>query len=418
MKVLHITPHLGGGVGKAHASLNGALPDGVEQTFLLLEEAGDRRYADTIRANGGRVLTATSLGDVEDLAQQADIVQFEFWNHPRLMECLGRCDFPATRSVFWSHTSGLFKPVIQPGLISEAGRFVFSSVVSLASPSLAALPEAARQGIAVVNSGFGFESPLTVARPQSPSPTIAYLGTVDFVKMHPGFFDAIDGLDRDDVRVSIWGRVDPGGAVTARVQAMRHPHRVHLAGHTADPAAALSKSDIFFYPLRPDHYGTGENALIEAMSLGLTPVVLNNPTEMAIVRHRQTGFVCSSIDDCVPTLQMLFASPETLGRVGANAAGQIATSHTPARAAHEFMAIWADLLDEPARLHDFRGVVGDTPLDWFLATQCLPGESLRLSDSAVAESLSKGTLASFANAFPDSELGLRQGQTGSSQGAL
>ena len=38
MKILHVTPHLGGGVGKAHAAISAALPEEVDQTFLLLEE--------------------------------------------------------------------------------------------------------------------------------------------------------------------------------------------------------------------------------------------------------------------------------------------------------------------------------------------------------------------------------------------
>ena len=67
--------------------------------------------------------------------------------------------------------------------------------------------------------------------------------------------------------------------------------------------------DIFFYPLQPDHYGTAENALVEAMSLGLMPVVLDNPAEMAIVRDGETGFVARSIERCTALLQTLLASP-------------------------------------------------------------------------------------------------------------
>jgi glycosyltransferase involved in cell wall biosynthesis len=404
MKLLHITPHLGGGVGKAHAALSRVLPGEVEQTFLLLEPAGDRRYADVIRTSGAQVLTAAGLDDVGRLARQADIVQFEFWNHPRLMECLGRCAFPPMRSVFWSHISGLSRPVIQPGLIAEAGRFVFSSPVSLTVPALAGLPKAARARTSVVNSGFGFEHAATGARPGKAGPGIAYLGTVDFVKMHPGFFDAIDALDGDGVCATVWGRLDAAGAVSARAAAMRRPDRVRFGGQTADPAQALASAGIFFYPLQPDHYGTGENALIEAMSLGLVPVVLKNPAEMAIVSHGETGFVCASIDECAQTLRKLQASPAVLKRVGANAARQAAANHTPARAAGDFTAVWQALLDEPARPHDFRRIVGESPLDWFLATQCLPGETWDPTDSEGAKTLSKGSLASFAHAFPGSEL--------------
>ncbi len=399
MKVLHVTPHLGGGVGKAHAALCGALTGEIEQAFVLLEEARDRRFADMIGAAGARVVIARSLGHVAELAGTADIVQFEFWNHPRLFACLARADFPAMRSVFWSHISGLSKPVIQPGLIGEAMRFVFTTEASRAIPALALLPDAARRNVAVINSGFGFAN-VPPRQPHGGVPRIAYLGTVDFVKMHPGFFDAIDKLEGRDMRVTVWGETDPAGEVAARARAMRHPERIHFAGHTADPAAALASADIFFYPLQADHYGTAENALVEAMSLGLVPVVMSNPAEMAIVRHGETGLVGRSIDECAAMLQTLLASPKSLKEMSANAARHIAETRTPARSAREFTALWQGLLGEPKTISDFRAVVGESPANWFLATQCLPGETWQPSKQAHPETPSKGMLAHFESAFP------------------
>ena len=156
MKILHVTPHLGGGVGKAHTAINGALPNGFDQTFILLEAPRDRRYADLLEAANARVIVADNLDQVARLAGSADVVQFEFWNHPRLFECLARCDFPAIRSVFWSHISGLSKPVIQPGLMQAAGRFVMTTEASWLIPSFAALREATPEKFTVINSGFGF----------------------------------------------------------------------------------------------------------------------------------------------------------------------------------------------------------------------------------------------------------------------
>src|SRR5262249_45035947 len=156
--------------------------------------------------------------------------QFEFWNHPRLFECLANCPFPAMRSAFWSHISGLSVPVIPPGLIEQAGRFVFTTEASRVSRSVAALPADVQANIRVINSGFGFTGLPRPARTPSAAPAIAYLGTVDFTKMHPGFFDAIDALAGDDIRVSIWGSVDPSGAVVERARAMRHPERIHFSG--------------------------------------------------------------------------------------------------------------------------------------------------------------------------------------------
>ncbi len=64
MRILHVTPHLGGGVGKAHAALSTVLPEIVQQTFVLLEPPRERRYIDRIEAAGARVLTADNLAHV------------------------------------------------------------------------------------------------------------------------------------------------------------------------------------------------------------------------------------------------------------------------------------------------------------------------------------------------------------------
>jgi glycosyltransferase involved in cell wall biosynthesis len=299
------------------------------------------------------------------------------------------------RAVFWSHISGLFRPVIQPAFLQEADRFAFTSPASLEMPAVQVLPPDRREKLAVIGSAFGFKAGGHGLADDFP---ICYLGTVDFVKMHPGFFDVIDSLSAD-VTAVVWGGFEAGGAVVAKVSAMHSPDRIRLMGQTPDPRAALCRSRIFFYPLQPDHYGTAENALIEAMSLGLVPVVLANPAECAIVRQGQTGFIASSIGECVDILEMLLADPDRVAEVGANAREVASTAFTAKRSAKQFVDLWSGLMGEDKRSHDFRHITGSTPRAWFEATQFLPGEARE----PVADSgrLAKGTLPHFKSAFPD-----------------
>jgi glycosyltransferase involved in cell wall biosynthesis len=401
MKVLHVTPHLGGGVGKAHAAISAVLPGVVEQTFILLEAPRDRRFIDRIEATGACITLAESLDHVASLARQADIVQFEFWNHPRMFECLARTEFPPIRSVFWSHISGLSRPLIQPALMEEASRFVFTTGASLSATSVAAFRERAAEKIKVINSGFGFAN--GSLRTGRGKPGVAYLGTVDFAKMHPGFFDAIDALIGNDVRVSVWGDFDPAGAVAARAKAMRHPQRVNFMGQASDSSAALANADIFFYPLQRDHYGTAENALVEAMSLGLTPVVLNNPPEMAIVRDSETGFVAKSIEEIGSLLEILLLLPDVRERISRNAIRYVMENQSPAQSAQDFMILWLGLLSEPAHLCDLRRAIGGTPAEWYLSTQRIAGAAWTPAVMDGASRLSKGTLAHFEMAFTGDE---------------
>jgi hypothetical protein len=389
MKILHVAPHLGGGVGKAHAALAAEWAADLEHTYLLLETPRDVRYVEAIAACGAVVRVVSTLGDVVRAAAAADIMQFEFWNHPRLFECLACAEFPAIRSVVWSHISGLSGPAIPPALAAETGRFVATTTASLALPALAALP-AGR--VSAINSGFGFAAP--PSRPHRASPRIAYLGTVDFVKLHAGFFDAIDAIDRDAM-VDIWGA--PAIGVMAAALRMERPQWLRFHGQTARPDEALASADIFFYPLQHGHYGTAENALIEAMSLGLVPVVLDNPAEAAIVTHGETGLIAGSIEECPALLRQLLDDPEMLRRLSANAAAHIAATRTPARSAAAFDAIWRALAKEAPRRPDFRSTLGATPADWFLASR--QQRELRPPPSITDLGTAKGTLRHFEEVF-------------------
>jgi glycosyltransferase involved in cell wall biosynthesis len=336
VRILHIAVHLGGGIGKAHAAIARELPRGVEQTFLLLEEPIDRRHTDAVASCGARVIVERDPKRIRALALQADIVQLEYWGHPLLNNYTHFGFPPGVKTVCWSHVSGLFPPTLPAFLAVD--RLVLTSDISLP-----VVPRAVRNRTSVINSGFGFAGIRSHARPPQRMPAIAYLGTVDFKKMHRGIFDAVDALDDDMTPVSLWGHISP--EVAACAAAMRHPERIELRGHTLDPASALADADIFFYPLRRDHYGTAENALIEAMSMGLAPVVFDNPAETKIVTHGKSGFVAHTIDECVQYLRRLVRAPSLREEMGVNAARAVQTK-SPARSANAFVALWAALAAE------------------------------------------------------------------------
>jgi glycosyltransferase involved in cell wall biosynthesis len=340
MRILHIAAHLGGGIGKAHAAIARELPRGVEQTFLLLEEPVDRRHADAVARCGARVIVERDPMRIRALALQADIVQLEYWGHPLLNKYAHFAFVPDVKTVCWSHVSGLFSPPLPVFL--PADRFVLTSDISLP-----VVPRAVRNRTTVINSGFGFAGMPSHSRPPRRKPAIAYLGTVDFKKLHRGIFDAIDALDDETAPLSLWGHISPEVATCAA--AMRHPERIELRGHTLDPASALAEADIFFYPLRRDHYGTAENALVEAMSMGLVPIVLDNPAETRIVAHGKSGFVAHTIGECVSYLRRLVRAPSLREEMGASAA-RAAQTKSPARSANAFVALWVSLIAETSNM--------------------------------------------------------------------
>lgn len=393
MKVLHVTPHLGAGVGKAHAALSAAMPQAFDRRYVLLEAPRDHRFCDQVRRAGAHVEVAPDEPALMAALAQADIVQFEFWNHPRICALMARPDLPPLRSVVWCHVSGLFEPRIPTGLVERAGRFVLTSGCSRDAPGVR--EQRQRVELPVIGSGFGFDGPT------DPGPAgkrrICYLGTVDFIKLHPGFFEMIDAVTGEDVEVDVIGAFDPAGPVATAHRAMRRPQRVRLLGQVDDPRSALRDCAIFVYPLQPRHYGTAENALVEAMSLGAAPLVLDHAAERAIVQDRLTGRVAGSMPDCARILRDMIDRPDETRALGRAAAQHVARTRTPRAAADAFTALYQALMLTPKATPCFADALGQSPLAWFLATQADDAPTAAHAHGAE----SKGSLAHFLAAFPD-----------------
>lgn len=395
MTVLHITPHLGGGVGKAHAALCAADPEAGERHFVLLEEPRDTRYADLIKAAGAELTLATDRQQIASLIAGADIVQFEWWNHPLICGFLAGPPLPPMRSVIWSHVSGVHAPFIPSGLLEQADRFVFTSACSRQAPNLSKLGESIDRA-AVINSGFCHDGIESVE--QDVRRGVAYLGTVDFSKMSPAMMTVIDRLDRDDVSVDFWGGVADESPLHQAISEMKHPGRVRLRGHTDAPMAALATRSVFLYLLQSNHFGTAENALIEAMSLGCAPIVFANPCECEIVRHGETGLVAGCVDEAAAHLSRLIAEPEEARRLGENARREVLATKTPARSMEAFRSLWDALCREPKRSPDFASALGPTPRHWF---RVLQGGDASGGEGRESQAASKGTLAHFLAHYPD-----------------
>ncbi|PWW00317.1 glycosyltransferase involved in cell wall biosynthesis [Hoeflea marina] len=401
MKLVHITPHLGGGVGKAHAALCAADDEAWKRRYVLLEAPRDPHYADLVRASGATITVAPDAAALDALMRAADLVQFEWWNHPLLLRLMAWTDLPPMRSVAWSHVSGLHAPLIPPGLIGAVDRFLFTSACSLLSAPLSGVLAANAGRIGVVNSGFGFPRPVPGDTGTGRAGRVSYLGTVDFAKMSPAMFEVIDRLEADVV-VDLHGAAADDSPVRAAVAAMRHPGRVRLCGHSQDPAAVFAQSSILLYLLQPNHFGTAENALVEAMSLGCAPLVFANACELAIVHDGETGFVVRDVAEAAARLDWMLARPDAVAHIGRRAARDVARNRTPALSLAQLRTTWLAMLDRPRRQPSLSAALGSSPADWYRRLQGLEDDDC-IDAAGAPGAASKGSLAHFRAHFPDLE---------------
>lgn len=324
MRVIHVAAHLGGGVGKAHAEVARYLPADVERTFLLTQEPEDRRHVRALEALGTRVVVTRSP-ESEARLMRPDVVQHEYWGHDSAQ--LFRVRGAAT--VAWSHRSGYGETSLPPS--GAVDHLVLTTAASLLFVS-----EEVRRGRAsVVNSGFGYR-----AEWRDRGDGVTYLGTVDFKKMNEFFFSLVDQMNLLQP-VSVWGR--PSDAARQSAAMMRRPWQAVLCGHTDHPKRALEPRGIFLYPLRPDHYGTAENALVEAMSLGLVPVCLDNPAEREVVAPG-AGFLCKTIAECAERTLELSRDPNLRVRMSRAAWEHARETRDPGASASALVDLWRRLV--------------------------------------------------------------------------
>jgi L-malate glycosyltransferase len=376
LNVLHVTAHLGGGVGKVLSRLveeSARTQDRVRHTIAMLEAPEKSQFVEHVQAHGGTVLVCPSLDTLNQLAADTDIVQLEWWHHPAIAAWLCSGNLPPMRLIVWAHISGLHPPLIPPDFVRSPHRFLFTSPCSLEHPALLALVQAEptmRSRMDTVFSSGGFDDlPVPSQRPTRKTLRAGYVGTLNFAKLHPHLLTYLAAVTLPDFRLVLVGDPTTSKELQAQAAALGIAHRLDLRGYCNDIAEVLADLDVCVYLLNPLHYGTTENALLEAMAMGVVPVVLDNPAERHLVRNEETGFRITTPESFADALNWLAEHPEERRRISANAVADIRDRFSGSRTHRALNRHYAAVAPENKRPFDFRAVFGHHPADWFRACQ-------------------------------------------------
>jgi glycosyltransferase involved in cell wall biosynthesis len=327
--VLHITPHLGGGVGKALlnylAEVKGS-PDFLHKV-LSLEYANEKALLAS--QTTGFPLKDKMSSDHEGMIAEiavADIVLIHWWNHPLLYAFLVRESLPPARIIFWSHISGFHPPyVFNDPALHYPDLFVFTSPISLNAPEIINLAEERQKVLRVIWSTGGIDHVASVQSKPHHGFKVGYIGTVDYGKMHPGFLKINSMIQIPDVQFVVCGGPSEKQIQEESLQ-YEMGNRFIFTGQVNNITNYLSEFDVFGYPLAPYHWGTCEQSLGESMAAGVPPVGLANRTESYIIEDGVTGIVAANETEYVRGIEELYLKPEfrqTLSRNAREAAGKL-----------------------------------------------------------------------------------------------
>lgn len=420
MKITHLTAHLGGGVGNALAVLcegSAHSTERIQRRIVCLEPPAKRQFYDRILASGVPIVIAPDLTHLKGIIATSDIVQLEWWNHPVTIKTLCSLGIIDIRLVVWSHVSGIYNPIIPPRLIDAATIFVTSTPAAPDRQPRADLP-AAIGPIEFISSGGGFEffPPLPQRDGSTPTCAFGYIGTTNFTKLAPDFIDLLCAVPDPDFTVQIIGDEINREHLVAQSRANGKADLLNFLGYREDILSEMSRLDVLLYPLNPRHYGTAEIVLLEAMAMGVVPIVLDNLIERNIVQHGVTGFVVRSRKEFAEAVCTLKASASLRQRLGENAATQIRGEYTRARMIERFQQVYSRALACPRKPFTFDAIFGATPSEWFLSCQRDPTFYYNINQDGITNNpllrlelmeVTKGSISQFSSYFSDDQL-LRQ----------
>ncbi len=413
MKVLHLTAHIGGGVGKAlsglveQARVSGS---GVQHLIVCLEEPEKRQFVELVRECGGDVIICPGKDRIEKLLRDSDIMQLEWWNHPETLRYLCTLSIPPVRLLTWSHVSGLYNPIIPQRLIMASHRFLFTSSCSLESKEVIDLIPELGDRLGVIYSSGGFSGMPEHIGEASNNISVGYVGSLNFAKLHPNYIDYLAAVDIPGFRIKMIGDLTNKDILNQQCDSLSRTGMLDFRGYTTDIVSELASIDILAYLLNPEHYGTTENALIEAMAMGIVPIVLDNPAETQIVDDRYTGLIVHSPDEFAEAIKWLSENPADRQRLGRQASESVRERFSAQKMESTLNAHYQSILSMEKREIDFSDIFGSDPAEWFLS--CQRDRTIYAEDGSISLNngnllsyglfeQSKGTVFHFSERFPD-----------------
>ena len=318
INIMHITPHLGGGVGTVLLDYLEYVKNdnNFNHSVYCLDYANDN--AKSKSKNIGFKLEDNMQFKINELIENielSDIILIHFWNHPLLYDFLIRNELPKCRIIMWSHISGLYPPnVFTNKILSYPDKFIFTTPMSFNAKEVKTYHNFSYIYIwstSNLNKYYNLERVNTTN-----NFNVLYVGTVDFVKMHPNFLEICDKIKIPNIKFIVLG--GPNNLILEnKAKQMGISHKFNFVGKTSDVESYIKISDVFGYPLNRNHFGTCDQSLQEAMSSGLVPIVLDNPMEKYMVKEN-CGIICSNENEYIKAIEKLYKDKELLNTLSRN----------------------------------------------------------------------------------------------------
>lgn len=371
MNILHITVHMGGGVGHAISDL--VLWDKQNNhKIVVLQKPEKRQYIKKCEENSIYIDEEPAMECIENLMCHSDIVIVHWWHHPVMCKFL--YDFPdiPVRLVLWSHISGCSYPALTYQFANRFSKIFLTSEYSLENPYWSEMERKEIKDKSSIVYGLGqltkMEQKLGYNIKDN-TVKIGYAGTLAKSKIHPEFPTICKKILEDvpNAEFYLLGDCESGEWIRKQVNTLGIADKTHFEGFVDNVNEWLIRFDIFGYPLNPYHFGTTENSILEAMSVGLPVVLLNQATEKYIVTQNEDGILADGVDGYVSSVVQLVQNEKLRKKLGLTAAHNVQKKFSFETNLEHFQKMVKETASLQPQKIGFANIMGNSPFNWFLS---------------------------------------------------
>lgn len=409
MNILHITSHMGGGVGHAIADLVTADEQNYH-SIVILQKPEKRQYIKKCEKYGIHIDEEPTIEYINHLLNYVDVVILHWWHHPVMCKFLH--DFPSAsvRLVLWSHISGCSYPALMYQFANKFAKIFFTSEYSFVNPYWS---EEERKEIVDKSSIVYGLGKLTVMEQKidytikGDTVKIGYVGTLAKSKIHPAFPSICKKIidEIPNAEFYLLGDSESGEWIRKQVKELGIANKLHFEGFVDNVNERLIQFDIFGYPLNAYHFGTTENSILEAMSVGLPVILLNQATEKYIIEQNEDGILADGIDDYVSSVARLVNNENLRKELGYNASRNVKIKFSFEKNLEYFQKLIKEISRLQPQKVEFSDFIGSNPFDWFLsAVQPKDKKYIKRHQLDVMQPIflekSKSSILHFAESYP------------------
>ena len=304
IKVLHLTPHYGTGVGTVIR--NFAIYQNKNYKNFFFHEYFSLEYTNSYTKkifNKNKIKFSEkvyyNINYLKKKISKSDIILVHWWNHPLLMDFLANQELPSSRVVFWSHITGKIAPnCITEDILKFPDKFVFTTPVSKSIPSFLKLPENIKKKMPVIWSTGGIDRVKIYKKKINKYFIVGYIGNLDFTKLHPEFIQICERSYKNNIRFVVVGKI-VNNSLLDQATKSEIKNKIIFKGYVSEKEKwkLLSQFDLFGYPLAKYHYGSCDQSIQEAMAAKIPIVTLNNSMEKKMIKNNFSGFVAKNINE-------------------------------------------------------------------------------------------------------------------------